>query len=47
MRRWLFILAVIGLITAAISCEKTIYEPGESEHGGVFLNGTPPPATSP
>jgi hypothetical protein len=45
MRRWLFILAVLGLFTAAISCQKTIYEPGESEHGGVFLNGTPPPTT--
>jgi len=45
MRRWLFILAVIGLFAAAISCQKTIYEPGESEHGGVFLYGMPSPTT--
>jgi hypothetical protein len=42
MRRWLFILAAIGLFAAAISCQKTVYEPGEPEHGGMFLHGTPP-----
>jgi hypothetical protein len=33
--------ALIALVLAAIGCEKTVYEPGESEHGGVFLHGTP------
>jgi hypothetical protein len=47
MRHWLILLTVIALITAAIGCEKTVYEPGESEHGGVFLHGTPPATTSP
>lgn len=42
MRRWLLILLTMSLLAAAISCEKTVYEPGESEHGGVFLYGTPP-----
>jgi hypothetical protein len=42
MRRLLMLVAVIGLIWAAIGCDKTIREPGESEHGGVFLHGTPP-----
>jgi hypothetical protein len=40
MKRWTFILAVMLLIAAA-ACEKTIREPGEPEHGGVFLHGTP------
>jgi hypothetical protein len=47
MRHWLIILTVIALFTAAIGCEKTVYEPGESEHGGIFLHGTPPATTSP
>jgi len=46
MRHWLIILTVIALITSAIGCEKTIYEPGEPEHGGMFLHGTPA-ATAP
>jgi hypothetical protein len=41
MQRWLLILSVIGLLAAAISCERTVYEPGEPEHGGIFLHGTP------
>jgi hypothetical protein len=47
MRHWLIILTALALITAAIGCEKTVYEPGESEHGGVFLHGSPPATTSP
>ena len=42
MGRWIFILAVIALLTAVLSCESTIREPGEPEHGGMFLYGTPP-----
>jgi hypothetical protein len=41
MRRSLLLLAVLFLIVAAMGCEKTVYEPGESEHGGIFLHGTP------
>jgi len=41
MARFLLALALLGLLTAAIGCEKTVYEPGESEHGGIFLHGTP------
>ncbi|MGD0542403.1 MAG: hypothetical protein ABSB33_12890 [Tepidisphaeraceae bacterium] len=41
MRRWLLVLSVIALLSAAISCERTVREPGEPEHGGTFLYGTP------
>jgi sulfur-carrier protein len=41
MRHWLIAIAVAALFIAAVSCEKTIYEPGEPEHGGMFLHGTP------
>ena len=41
MKRWLLALALTGLVAAAIGCEKTVREPGESEHGGVFLYGNP------
>jgi hypothetical protein len=47
MRRWLFALTALSLAIAAIGCQKTVLEPGESEHGGVFLHGTPAPSTSP
>jgi hypothetical protein len=47
MRQWMIMLIAIALIATAISCEKTVYEPGESEHGGVFLHGNPAAATSP
>jgi hypothetical protein len=42
MRRWSICLVIFVLIAAAIGCDKTITEPGESEHGGIFLHGTPP-----
>jgi hypothetical protein len=35
------ILIAIALLAAFIGCEKTIREPGEPEHGGVFLHGSP------
>jgi hypothetical protein len=38
MRRLIVFLFVIGLIAAAVGCEKTITEPGETEHGGPFLH---------
>jgi len=38
IRRWIFALVVAGFIVAAIGCEKTITEPGETEHGGPFLH---------
>jgi hypothetical protein len=41
MQRWLLVLSVIALLAAAIGCEKTVREPGEPEHGGMFLYGTP------
>jgi hypothetical protein len=41
MRRWLLMLVSIALIAQIIGCEKTIREPGEPEHGGVFLHGNP------
>jgi hypothetical protein len=41
MRRWLQLLATIGLLAGFIGCEKTIREPGEPEHGGVFLHSSP------
>jgi hypothetical protein len=47
MRRWLVALVALSLAVAAIGCQKTILEPGEPEHGGVFLHGTPPPSTNP
>jgi hypothetical protein len=38
MRRWICALFVAGLIVAAIGCENTVTEPGETEHGGPFLH---------
>ena len=40
MKRWISVLAVLGLIVAAIGCEHTVREPGEPEHGGVFLHSS-------
>jgi hypothetical protein len=37
----------VGFIGAAVGCEKTIREPGESDHGGVFLHADAPPAPLP
>ena len=39
-------LAAAGLFAAAISCEHTVREPGEEEHGGVFLHASPDNATT-
>ena len=47
MRRWLCVLIALALVSAAIGCEKTVLEPGEPEHGGVFLHGTPGASTAP
>ena len=47
MPRWLFVLAALTLAALAIGCDHTVLEPGEPEHGGVFLHGTPGPTTSP
>jgi hypothetical protein len=41
MRIWISIMVSLGLIIAAIGCDKSIHEPGEPEHGGVFLHGNP------
>jgi hypothetical protein len=41
MRRWLVILVSLTLIASIFGCEKTIQEPGEPEHGGVFLHANP------
>jgi hypothetical protein len=41
MRHWILILVAGGLIFAALGCEHTVTEPGESEHGGVFLHASP------
>lgn len=46
--RWMTSAALaLGLIGAAIGCEHTIREPGESEHGGVFLHADAPPPPAP
>lgn len=46
MRRWICILAAVGLIAAALGCEHSVREPGESEHGGVFLHASPDQSTT-
>jgi hypothetical protein len=43
MRRLVLLAFFGGLVFAAIGCEKTIREPGEEEHGGVFLHASPNP----
>lgn len=47
MRIIILIIALLGILFAAIGCEKTVYEPGEPEHGGVFLHGDPSVSTRP
>ncbi len=46
LRRWTILLAAAGLIAAAVSCEHTVCEPGEVEHGGVFLHASPDNAST-
>jgi hypothetical protein len=47
MRRFVCLVLIGGFIFAGIGCEKTITEPGEVEHGGVFLHASehPQPTT--
>jgi hypothetical protein len=49
MRYWITILFSAGLFVALVGCEHTVTEPGEPEHGGVFLHASPdadkPPTT--
>jgi len=40
LSRWTIYLAVTGLILAALGCEHSVCEPGEVEHGGVFLHAS-------
>jgi len=36
---WCLFLSLLGaLLLNVLGCEKTITEPGEPEHGGVFLH---------
>jgi hypothetical protein len=44
--RWMGWLAVAGLLAAAVACEHTVTEPGEVEHGGVFLHASARNATT-
>jgi hypothetical protein len=46
IRCWIYLLAGAGLVFAAIGCQKTITEPGEPEHGGVFLHSSVPAPTT-
>jgi hypothetical protein len=41
LRPLLILLALALTLFTFIGCTKTIYEPGEPEHGGVFLHGNP------
>ncbi|MDP9173217.1 MAG: hypothetical protein M3O30_05040 [Planctomycetota bacterium] len=53
MKRWLFswtftLCAAAGLIGLSLGCERTIREPGETVHGGLFLHAdAPAPAAEP
>jgi hypothetical protein len=42
MRRAIYIFAAVGLAILVIGCQKTVREPGEPEHGGVFLHAAAP-----
>ncbi|MGA3066937.1 MAG: hypothetical protein ABSF29_08835 [Tepidisphaeraceae bacterium] len=44
--RWAIWLLAAGWVAAAVSCEHTVCEPGEQEHGGVFLHASPDNATT-
>jgi hypothetical protein len=46
LSRWTIYLAVTGLILAALGCEHSVCEPGEVEHGGVFLHASKDNAAS-
>jgi|HubBroStandDraft_1064217.scaffolds.fasta_scaffold304675_2 hypothetical protein len=41
IQRIMLFLAAAGLILAAVGCEHAVNEPGETEHGGVFLHASP------
>jgi hypothetical protein len=47
MRRLIWFALFSGFVFATVGCEKTITEPGEPEHGGVFLHASehPQPTT--
>jgi len=44
---WCWLLPLLGALLLSLSgCEKTITEPGEPEHGGLFLHHQGPSATT-
>jgi hypothetical protein len=53
MKRRILIAVAAALLAGSLSCsypyfsQKTVYEPGEPEHGGVILHGPDRAATTP
>jgi hypothetical protein len=40
-------LVLLCLTFSLLSCSKTVYEPAETEHGGLFVHGTPTQPSNP
>jgi hypothetical protein len=46
MKHWITFLTLTALAITFIGCEKTVREPGEIEHGGIFLHADKGSSTS-
>jgi hypothetical protein len=41
VRKLICLLVILGLMMVVFGCDSKVNEPGEPEHGGVFLHGNP------